>query len=63
MIRNYQEELDRRVTFIRDLLAHSGAQGIVYGNSGGKDSALVGILCRKACDHVLGLSLIHIYTK
>ena len=57
MIRNYQEELDRRVTFIRDLLAHSGAQGIVYGNSGGKDSALVGILCRKACDHVLGVMM------
>ena len=30
---------------------------IVYGNSGGKDSALVGILCRKACDHVLGVMM------
>ena len=57
MIRNYQEELERRVAFIRDLLAHSGAQGIVYGNSGGKDSALVGILCRKACDQVLGVMM------
>lgn len=27
----------------------SGAAGIVYGNSGGKDSALVGILCKTAC--------------
>ncbi|MBO5204027.1 MAG: NAD(+) synthase [Clostridia bacterium] len=54
-MRNYQEEFDNRVAFIRDLLAESGAKGIVYGNSGGKDSALVGILCKAACDNTVGI--------
>lgn len=54
-MRDYQEEFDGRVTFIRDLLASSGAKGIVFGNSGGKDSALVGILCKAACDNTVGI--------
>ena len=33
----------------------AGADGIVYGNSGGKDSALVGILCKMACANTVGL--------
>lgn len=41
----------------RQLLAESGAAGIVYGNSGGKDSALVGILCKAACENTVGLLL------
>ena len=32
-------------------------KGLVYGNSGGKDSALVGILCKTACDNTLGVIL------
>jgi NAD+ synthase len=32
-------------------------RGIVYGNSGGKDSALAGILCKMACSNTLGLIL------
>lgn len=55
MKRNYQEELDKRVAFIKEQLEAAHAQGIVYGNSGGKDSALVGILCRQACEQVLGV--------
>lgn len=47
-------EVNQRVTFIRDVLQSSGAQGIVFGNSGGKDCALVGILCKKACDNTVG---------
>lgn len=54
-MRNYQEEFNKRVTFIRGLLQGSGATGIVYGNSGGKDSALVGILCKAACEQTLGI--------
>lgn len=54
-MRNYQEEFEKRVAFIRDLLKNSGAAGIVFGNSGGKDSALVGILCKAACDNTLGI--------
>jgi NAD+ synthase len=54
-MRNYEIELQNRVKFIRNLLDASGAQGIVYGNSGGKDSALVGILCKAACDNTVGI--------
>ena len=54
-MRDYKIELQNRTEFIRDVLAKSGCHGIVYGNSGGKDSTLVGILCRKACRNVLGV--------
>ncbi|MBQ9988173.1 MAG: NAD(+) synthase [Clostridia bacterium] len=54
-MRDWQAELDNRVAFLRDLLASSGAKGFIFGNSGGKDSALVGILCRKATENVLGV--------
>ncbi|MDD6039612.1 MAG: NAD(+) synthase [Clostridia bacterium] len=56
-MRNYQQELEQRVSFIRTVLEESGARGIVYGNSGGKDSALVGILCKAACDNTVGIML------
>ncbi len=56
-MRNYQEEFDRRTEYIRSFVADSGAAGIVYGNSGGKDSALVGILCKAACENTLGVIL------
>ena len=56
-MRDYGVELKNRVAFIQRLLAESGAAGIVYGNSGGKDSALVGILCKKACDNTVGVIL------
>lgn len=54
-MRNYKEEFEQRVAFIRGLLQDAGATGIVYGNSGGKDSALVGILCKAACKDTLGI--------
>lgn len=53
-MRDYAVELEKRVAFIQDVLSKSGAKGIVFGNSGGKDSALVGILCKKACDNTVG---------
>ena len=56
-MRDYSKEFKDRVIFIRSLLAQSGAAGIVYGNSGGKDSALVGILCKAACANTVGLIL------
>ena len=55
MRRDYEQECKKRVAFIQELLHKSGAKGIIYGNSGGKDSALVGILCRKATENVLGV--------
>jgi len=54
-MRNYKIETEKRVKFIREQLEQAGAKGLVFGNSGGKDSALVGILCKKACDNTVGL--------
>ena len=54
-MRDWQKEKDLRVAFIRKMLASSGAKGIVFGNSGGKDSALVAALCSFATDKVLGV--------
>lgn len=56
-MRDYKNEFEKRVKFIKSVIAESGAKGIVYGNSGGKDSALVGILCKAACDNTIGLIL------
>ena len=56
-MRDYKVEFEKRVEFIKSVLAESGAKGIVYGNSGGKDSALVGILCKAACDNTVGIIL------
>lgn len=55
MIRDYELETKNRIAFIRDVLSSAKADGIVYGNSGGKDSALVGILCKMACTDTVGL--------
>jgi NAD+ synthase len=54
-MRDWAEEFRSRVDFIQKLVQESGAAGIVYGNSGGKDSALVGILCKAACADTLGV--------
>ena len=56
-MRNYKLETEKRVDFIREQLSKSGATGIVFGNSGGKDCALVGILCKKACDNTVGIMM------
>ena len=54
-MRNYKDEFEGRVAYIRELVKSSGVKGIVYGNSGGKDCALVSILCKAACENTLGL--------
>lgn len=54
-MRDYQAEFDARVAYIRNKLSEAHANGIVFGNSGGKDSALVGILCKAACDNTVGV--------
>jgi NAD+ synthase len=54
-MRDYEIEVKSRVEFIRGVIKSAGADGVVYGNSGGKDSALVGILCKMACDNTVGL--------
>ena len=54
-MRNYQDEFEKRVAYIRAKVREAHADGIVFGNSGGKDSALVGILCKTACSNTLGV--------
>ena len=56
-MRNYKIEFENRVAFIKSVLCESDLKGIVYGNSGGKDSALVGILCKAACENTVGIIL------
>ena len=54
-MRDYKIELEKRVEFIKNALKNSGAKGIIYGNSGGKDCTLAAIIAKKACDNVLGV--------
>lgn len=54
-MRDYKIELEKRVEFIRTKVAEAGAKGIVFGNSGGKDCALVGILSKIACKNTVGV--------
>ena len=56
-MRNYAEETEKRIAFIRQAVADAHADGIIFGNSGGKDSALVGILCKMACENTEGIIL------
>lgn len=53
--RDWKAEYEGRVRWIRELVESSGSKGIIFGNSGGKDSALVGILCKAACDNTVGI--------
>lgn len=54
-MRDYAKEFEDRVAFIRARLADAHADGVVYGNSGGKDCTLVGALCKAACDNTVGV--------
>ena len=56
-MRDYAKEFEGRVAWIRALVESAHASGIVFGNSGGKDSALVGILCKAACGNTVGVLL------
>lgn len=48
-------DVKKRAEWIKDILTATGAKGIIYGNSGGKDCTLVGALCRMATENVLGV--------
>ena len=54
-MRNYEQEYNERVAYIREYVEKTGVKGIVYGNSGGKDCTLVGILCKAACENTVGI--------
>ena len=52
-----KQDVEARVACLRRALAQAGAQGFVYGNSGGKDCTLVGILCKLACENTFGVCM------
>ena len=56
-MRDYKVETEKRVAFIKEKMAEAHADGLIFGNSGGKDSALVGILCKMATDNVLAVAM------
>lgn len=59
-MKDINQEIEKRCEYIRRTVESANAKGVVFGNSGGKDSALVGILARKALKNdkrVLGLIL------
>ena len=45
---DYSKEIDRRVEFLKQYVENAGANGVVLGISGGKDSAVVGAIAKKA---------------
>lgn len=54
---NAKQEADKRVEWVREVLSQSNAKGIILGLSGGKDSAVVVAMAKKATDNVLGVIL------
>ena len=54
-----KNEIDLIIDWIRNYVKNSGAKGVVLGNSGGKDSAVVIGLCAKALgkENVLAIAL------
>lgn len=56
-MRDYARETEERVAFIRSVMADAHAHALVFANSGGKDCALVGILCKLACEDTLSIMM------
>lgn len=50
-----KQDIEKRVEWIKDIINSSHAKGIVFGNSGGKDCTLVGILAKMATDNVTSI--------
>ena len=57
VMRDYKKETEERVAFIKELVEKSHSRGIVFGNSGGKDCALVGILSKMACENTVSVMM------
>lgn len=45
---NVEQEVNKIITWIKEYVKESGAKGVVIGNSGGKDSAVVIAIAAKA---------------
>ena len=48
-------DVKKRVDFLKDILLYTGSKGFIFGNSGGKDCALCGILAKMATDNVMSV--------
>lgn len=57
MSRDFKQEIKERVDFIKAKMEEAHADGLVFGNSGGKDSALAGILCSMATKNLLAVAM------
>lgn len=55
--RNWEKELEERSNWIKNYVESQNIKGIVLGASGGKDCALVSILCKHAGINVLNVSM------
>ena len=53
---------DKIVEWIREIVKDAGAEGVVVGMSGGIDSAVTSVLCKKAVQNTLGL-ILPIYSR
>jgi len=53
--KSIKDSIEKRVEFIKNAAKSANASGIIFGNSGGKDCALVGILCKMACKNTIGI--------
>lgn len=56
-MRNWEQELEARSNWIKEYVNSVGAKGVIIGASGGKDCALVTILCKHAGVEVLNVSM------
>ncbi len=56
-MRDYALETKNRVAFIRRVMEDAHVNALVFANSGGKDCALVGILCKMACENTLSIMM------
>jgi NAD+ synthase len=45
---NFQQLADKLVSWIREKVADAGGKGVVVGSSGGLDSSVAAVLCRRA---------------
>ena len=52
---DFEKEMMARAAWVKEVLAEAGADGVVLGLSGGKDSALAAIICRMATPNVGGI--------
>ena len=55
-VEDFEKKIDEKVNYIKRLVEEAGLKGVVFGLSGGLDSAVVAALCKRAFkDDALGI--------